>query len=283
MEPFDPHISIRLYRMIFADIDGTLVDSNGELAPRTIAAIRRARAQERILVLCTGRSRHAAQKIADALGGEGYGIVLNGAVVLNWHTGEILRRSLLPARLVHRASDIAHKHGLACIWLGTEERDNRQYAVRGHPMWHAYVERNGARIRYIEDLAALSESPASLVAYGPEQYAESLARAWQQELGADVTAHAGPTAVYRAWYAQLTCAEATKADAAAFLANYLHVPRAQTVAIGDHRNDIGLLQWAGFGICMGDGHPEARAAADYVTAPLADDGAALALEWLIFD
>ena len=283
MDLTDPLAAAGPYRLIFADIDGTLVDGSGVMSPRTIVAIGRACSLGRTMVLCTGRSRHAAQRVARELGGDGYGIVLNGAVVLAWHAGSILRRSLVPAHLIRGAVNIARGLGLAAIWLGTEETDNHQYAERAPGLWPEYLERNGARIHLVDDLAALPEPPASLVAYGREQDAAALARAWREALGPEVSAVAGPTAVYRAWYAQLTAAEATKESAAAFLAEYLNVPREQTMAIGDHVNDVGLLKWAGLGVCMGDGDAAARAAADRLTASLEEDGAALALERLDSD
>ena len=58
----------------------------------------------------------------------------------------------------------------------------------------------------------------------------------------------------------------------------LGVPREQTLAVGDHLNDLELLEWAGLGVCMGDGYAEVVARADYVTGALAEDGAAQAIE-----
>src|SRR5689334_14271092 len=87
LESTEPIASGPRYQMIFADIDGVLVDGTTAPTPRTMAAIARVRALGIVLVLCTGRSRHAAARIADLLGGEGYGIVLNGALVLDWKTG----------------------------------------------------------------------------------------------------------------------------------------------------------------------------------------------------
>jgi hypothetical protein len=58
----------------------------------------------------------------------------------------------------------------------------------------------------------------------------------------------------------------------------LNVSRDETVAIGDHVNDLELLMWSGFGIAMGDGHALAKAKADYVTGTFDEDGAADAIE-----
>jgi hypothetical protein len=64
----------------------------------------------------------------------------------------------------------------------------------------------------------------------------------------------------------------------AWLAAYLHVPQARVLTIGDHDNDAPMLAWAGWGVAMGNGSPACQAAADWIAPPLAEDGAAWALE-----
>ena len=52
----------------------------------------------------------------------------------------------------------------------------------------------------------------------------------------------------------------------------------ETIAFGDAVNDLQMLKFAGIGVCMGNGHPLAKEAADYVTADLEDDGIEKALQ-----
>jgi len=50
------------------------------------------------------------------------------------------------------------------------------------------------------------------------------------------------------------------------------------LAVGDNDNDVEMLRWAGVGVAMGNSSAAALAAADWVTAAVEQDGAALALE-----
>jgi len=61
----------------------------------------------------------------------------------------------------------------------------------------------------------------------------------------------------------------------------LGVDAAHTVAVGDQRNDIEMLQWAARGVAMGQAPPEVLAVADEVTADVVGDGLALVLEDLL--
>lgn len=57
----------------------------------------------------------------------------------------------------------------------------------------------------------------------------------------------------------------------------LGLTREQSIAFGDGGNDVEMLRYAGIGVAMGNGCPEAKAAADYVTDPILEDGLANAL------
>ncbi len=72
--------------------------------------------------------------------------------------------------------------------------------------------------------------------------------------------------------------DASKVAMAQQLARRMQVPAEQTMAIGDHDSDATLLQWAGIGVAMGNATPAAKAAADVVTSSNQRDGVAEALE-----
>ena len=65
------------------------------------------------------------------------------------------------------------------------------------------------------------------------------------------------------------------------LRDRLDIGQHLTVAIGDGRNDIEMLGWAGRGVAMGQAPKEVIAVADEVTASVYDDGAAHVLRSLL--
>jgi hydroxymethylpyrimidine pyrophosphatase-like HAD family hydrolase len=68
----------------------------------------------------------------------------------------------------------------------------------------------------------------------------------------------------------------------AALADRLGVPIADTVAIGDHFNDVEMLEAVGLGIAMGNAPAEVQVRADRVTGSCDEEGVAQALETLSF-
>ena len=59
---------------------------------------------------------------------------------------------------------------------------------------------------------------------------------------------------------------------------YFNIPLEATMAFGDGGNDISMLQHAGISIAMGNASEQVKQAAQYVTAPIDEDGIAKALK-----
>jgi hydroxymethylpyrimidine pyrophosphatase-like HAD family hydrolase len=87
---------------------------------------------------------------------------------------------------------------------------------------------------------------------------------------------------YETWQDFVECAvlsrEASKQTALARLCADFGVPAERVLAIGDSRNDVPMLRWAGVGVAMANALPEVREAVRYVTASNAEEGVALAIE-----
>ena len=58
----------------------------------------------------------------------------------------------------------------------------------------------------------------------------------------------------------------------------MQVEPCDTVAVGDQRNDIEMLQWAARGVAMGNAPEEVQAIADEVTGTVEEAGLATVLE-----
>jgi Cof subfamily protein (haloacid dehalogenase superfamily) len=71
---------------------------------------------------------------------------------------------------------------------------------------------------------------------------------------------------------------ATKATGLQDVAERLGFAAARTVAFGDGENDVDLIEWAGFGIAVENGHPALLARADWVAPGPEDEGVARVIE-----
>lgn len=79
---------------------------------------------------------------------------------------------------------------------------------------------------------------------------------------------AGETALF----GDLGVKDITKAHAIDVLFQYLGRKKEDTIAFGDAKIDIPMLEYCAVGVAMGNGGDEIRAMADYITDSVKEDG-----------
>lgn len=66
----------------------------------------------------------------------------------------------------------------------------------------------------------------------------------------------------------------SKGSALARLAKIMGIDRSEVAAVGDSYLDQDMIEWAGMGVCVEDGVPEVKAAADVIIPPCMENGVA---------
>lgn len=275
-EPQKPTI-----RAVFVDIDGTLVGSDNRVSARVQNAVAAARDRGCEIVLCTGRSRFTAEFIAVQLPPPGYIVTSNGGVVMHLGSGELLSRRLLS---IPTALEVA-RHIVA---FGAEPyvyEDSVLPGVEGARVLHhpelpvgsfAIPPRYRPHPTLLEDLPF---DPISVSAFGPPEKIRPLVQKLRDTLSSAVSVIESGSEDY--WGAEIFVANVSKRHGLEVVAARLGISREEIMAIGDHFNDVEMLEWAGLGVAMGNALPEIRALADWITHPLEEDGVAHAIETFV--
>ena len=260
-------------RLIALDIDGTLlkwVEGAGQtyeqVAPAVHDSVSRAHDAGAHVVLASGRSPHGMTTVADLLGlpvdgGDPLWVVAsNGAVVFRYPPIEVVHEETFDARPAVEA--ILREHPTALV--AVEERGIGYRVNRPFPAGELSGE---MLVTEVADLIA--EHVSRVIIRDPDATAEDFL-----DLAGRLGLHGTDYVVgWTAWL-DLAPVGVSKASGVAHVADALGVDAADVLAIGDGRNDIELLQWAGRGVAMGQAVEEVIAAADDVTGPVYDDGAA---------
>lgn len=92
-------------KIIFLDIDGTLVSFDGILSEKTKEALGRAKAAGHILIICTGRTRC---QVKEELLKDGFfdGMVTASGAYIEYQGQEIYRKTIEPEQLFRLVSDL---------------------------------------------------------------------------------------------------------------------------------------------------------------------------------
>jgi Cof subfamily protein (haloacid dehalogenase superfamily) len=260
------------YRVLALDIDNTLVRFPDPVSPRVHRAVRAAVDKGVKVLLVTGRAYRRALPVARQLGLTTPLICNHGGVVRDGMDGSIVQRTTLGHALT---SEIV-------AWLKTQ-----QIGVILFDGDHVYRDCTVERI--VRDFHIYTRGPQShyvpdLLAHIPPETEVLMATEIDESFVAQVAERARIrwTPTIRVMYSHPHTVDlmphSSKSRALAWMVGQWDVPREEVLAVGDGINDVDFLSWAGTGVAMGDGHPDALAAADVVAPPFEEDGVAWAVE-----
>ncbi|MGH7763358.1 MAG: Cof-type HAD-IIB family hydrolase [Candidatus Dormibacteraceae bacterium] len=239
--------------MLALDLDGTILDMKLNLDPRDVEALHRIMRGGVEVVACTGRPYPGALPWAQRLGLDGPIICYQGAQI-RFPNGDVMLDHGVHHDLAMEVVRYARERDLHV----QAYRDDKLIVGGDRPEAHEYAAHAGMQIHVVGDLdAAMGPTTPKLVIVSTAEALETVlpeARArWKGRLN---VATSVPT------FLEFTSRESDKATALAFLCEKLGVPREQTVAVGDGRNDVSMIAWAGLGVAIEGSAGEAVDAAD---------------------
>jgi Cof subfamily protein (haloacid dehalogenase superfamily) len=249
-----------MIRLIGLDVDGTLLDREGQLPAENARAIHEAVHAGIHVALVTGRSYPWARPVADTLPDAVTLIVSNGAVERGKDGATYVRR-LLDRAVAREILGLTrpYRHAAAVIF----DRDTAGQIMFetmdwGHPGRKAYWARNKGLIAQAASLEdTLTEDPIQVMFNGGVESMRQLAgalRAQEQPFAVSLTEY--PDRDFS--LIDVTAPQATKGQALAWRAAQLGLDRTQVMAIGDNYNDLEMLEFAGLPVVMANAVPELK-------------------------
>jgi Cof subfamily protein (haloacid dehalogenase superfamily) len=259
--------------MIALDVDGTLVNHDGHMSVPVREAAQAVVAAGHEVLIATGRSLNATLPIIEHIGIDtGYAVCCNGGVTLRLDPArpdgyEVIRKATFDPGPALRAL----RQRLPSAKYALEDEDGNFLSTERFQDASFGVEAIG-----VDFQTMLEATAVRVVVFSAENTPEEFNAAIKHIGLAGVTYSVGWTA-----WLDIAAAGVTKASALEHIRGHLSIEAHRTVAIGDGRNDIEMLAWAGRGVAMGQAPEEVIAAADEVTLSVHDDGAAHVLRSLL--
>lgn len=260
-------------RLVISDVDGTLVDTDKQLTPATIAAVARLHEAGIGFTLVSARPVSGIVALGKALDVTMPMAGFNGGSLFTGN-GDLVEEHLVPVDIARDTLAMAQEAGVG-LWVfangkwyaddanGPHSKSERTASAQEPVETHDF----GALLDRVAKLTFVSDDPAII---GP------LAAAMKDRFGNLAT-----IALSQAYYLDVTALKANKGAAVDMLAAQAGVPLNAVAVIGDMRNDLPMFAKAGLSIAMGQAPDDVRAAANHVTRSNSDDGVAHAIDTII--
>lgn len=258
--------------LIALDLDGTLLAPDESISDANRAAIKAALEAGIRVVLVTGRGVDTPIRISRELHLNLPVICCHGALTKDFGANKTLAHIPVPLVYAKPMIEFAEARGLP-IAVYTDEFF---YRVQGSTVF--MQDMTGPAWRETASLHDVLVEPPTFIRF----LGKAAVDAAQREFG-DLPLNFR----YETWMDFVELAvlsqQASKKNALARLCADFQISADRVLAIGDSRNDVPMLKWAGVGVAMANALPEVRQAVPYVTAANDRDGVALAIERFALD
>lgn len=257
-------------KLVFLDIDGTLIAKGRRMSEKTVQALKRADENGHILCICTGRTYFEMPeetKRFDAI------ISAAGACVM-WKKKVLLAEFLSDREkrqvegLLEEADAIYTMEGFDGLYMKKEIYERFVAKLEGCGEEERRVLELFKKALFYTDTGQIDKVHKCSCFYAGKDgawFRERLHK-WDMNVAAfsqgDTRGNSG----------EITKKAFTKGTAVRYLSDLLKIPIEDTIGIGDSENDLDMLRAAGAGIAMGNSADYVKNAADDVTRSVEEDG-----------
>lgn len=274
-------------KIIFLDVDGTLIDYETKLPASAAKAVDLARANGHKVYICTGCSKAEIEQrnlcdLDGMIGG-------NGAYVED--AGKVIMHQGLTKEDVKLIVDWCDERRLGvCLEANSGMYCNDYMLEQGPSTMMKYAQGKGANLEQAKEVSEeimkgyihlkgedLYRDDVNKISFILSSYQDHLdSKKEFPHLVANTWGGKGEVALY----GDLGPAGITKKHAIEVLLDYLGADQKDTISFGDAKIDLSMFECCAFNVAMGNGGEEIKAAADYVTTDVNDDGIYNAFQYL---
>lgn len=265
-------------KIIFLDIDGTLMKHGGGIPSSAKEAVQRARANGHLVFLCTGRSRHEIKTVLDEVDVDGIVAAAGGYIEIE---GEILRQELIAIEDVKfivdylESKDIPYcleSHVGSFVGVKTKEHFKKlmQTGLEEHPEESEELKKHFIPFveGMIDNVDLLRDDIGKVTFFGSDVSFSETAKYFEDKFVVlpNSVSIAGENS------GEIMIPNVHKASGIEFILRHLGLHKEDAFAYGDSYNDLEMIQYVGCGVAMGNACEALKEVADDITDSVDQDG-----------
>lgn len=263
------------YKLIAADIDGTLVNNKREITPKTKEKIHEAIKKGAVFTICSGRPVQGVQLIMNQLEADIPVITYNGAMVITGESRKIIYSCTMRKEDAIQVEKLGRERNTTiAIWA-----DNKLYVNRMDERAEKYSDLSGTEPILYENVEELIEKGINKILWYDEvEKINTFLKELRGKLNPTINFHTS-----QPFFLEFVDVNASKAIALEKLGEFYGIKREEMIAVGDGFNDLSMIEYAGLGVAMENAPEEIKKAADFVTLSNENDGVAYVIEKFILN
>jgi len=276
------------YQLLAIDLDGTLLDSEHRLPPRSRAALHAAHEAGLKIVVCTGRSFTETRPILDQIGLDlDAAVSVGGALLTDVATGKTIDYTAIKPDVARESAAWFLRRGYTVMWLrdaSTVGFDGYLIdAARRHPAIDRWLDMTPCHMRIVNTLPDDGEPPLRITVVDDIEVLDIVSAEFKRVFDGRMTNNVIKVPTYGFTVLEAFDAAVDKWYGIEKLCRRWKIDPRRTVAVGDDVNDLPLVQQAGLGVAVANAKPAVKTAAARVVASNDDCGVADLVRQLLAD
>lgn len=262
------------YKMIVMDMDDTLLRDDHTISNENKEAIKKAQEMGVKVVLASGRPSFAMKEIAKDLNTE-YMISYNGAVISNLIEDSIMFEKSLSMETAHELYEISKENN---VYVHTYVNDDI-ITEKNNEYTEIEAKITGMEIKTIEDFKkAVQGNVIKVLMLEEPSYLKKVEEKLKPQILDKLN-----MVISKPYFLEFTEKNIDKASSIERLINKLGIKQEEVIAIGDSYNDLGMIKYAGLGVCVGNAPDDMKIHADYISKTNMEHGVAHTIEKFILN
>ena len=289
-----------MYKLVAIDLDGTLLNSYGEVSEKNKEAIQKAKNKGAEIVIASGRPISSARSYAYEVGADNYIICGNGSVLYDMQKEEIIYEKYLSKEKVLELVDLCEKNSI--YYNIYTESSVIAKSLNYNVAFYNYENTKKSSDKkteinivddvynYVKDLNTNKFLKMTICDENKIVFS-SILRKVKNIPDIDVleVSHMSKKKIKMGtkeisvgyYYTEISSENVDKWYAIEEIMKKENIKREEVISFGDNNNDILMIKNAGLGIAMGHSNEQVKEVAKFVTKTNDEDGVAKALENII--
>lgn len=286
-----------MYKLVTVDLDGTLLNSYGEVTENTKEKIKKTQEKGVEIMIASGRPIDSIKTIAEEINSKKYFIAGNGAIIYDIQKEKIIYEKYIPRQKIIEIAKICEENNISYN-IYTEKNiitQDLKYNVLYY--YKENLKKDANKITSIIKVDSILEYVKNepnikclkiTVCDENQTIFKSIVRRLRAIENIDVmnVSHMSRKVFKQGtedieigyFYTEISSTQVNKWQAIKYLLPILQIKPEEVIGIGDNINDKEMIENAGLGVCMGQSTPVIKEISDEITDSNTEEGVANVLE-----